>query len=161
MTRTSQVLETPPLTSTPILDRIIPLPTPPKGRWKSELLRALLGGAVAFLLAFAVYAVTHSTFKYGPVTHLTFKHGLSVWTLILLVANVILFGVSVYLAIIIHETGHMIAGLCSGYRVDFVRFGLIEIILRSACRARRSPEFTFLARPACFLVGKIACMHGP
>ena len=139
MTSTSQVLESPPSSSTPILDRIIPLQALPRSRWKSELLRALLGAAVAFLLAFVVYAVTHRTLKYGPVTHLTFKHGLSVWTLILLVANVILFGVSVYLAIIIHETGHMIAGLCSGYRVDFVRFGPIQI--NPPFRVSRAPKF--------------------
>jgi hypothetical protein len=139
MTSTSQVLETPPSTSTPILDRVIPLPTLTKRTWKVELLRALLGAAVTFFLAFVVYAVTHRTFKYGPVTHLTFKHGLSVWTLILFVANVILFGVSLYLAMIIHETGHMIAGLCSGYRMDYMRVGPIQI--NSRFRVSRAPKF--------------------
>ncbi|MGH9566094.1 MAG: hypothetical protein ACRD4I_08935, partial [Candidatus Angelobacter sp.] len=34
-----------------------------------------------------------------------------------------------YLTIIIHETGHLIAGLCSGFQLNFVRFGPLQINL--------------------------------
>jgi hypothetical protein len=37
------------------------------------------------------------------------------------------FYASIYLGIIIHETGHLVAGLFSGYRVDFMRVGPIQI----------------------------------
>jgi hypothetical protein len=46
---------------------------------------------------------------------------------------------NLFLAIIIHEAGHMIAGLCSGYRVDFLRFGPIQI--NPPFRVSRAPKF--------------------
>lgn len=45
---------------------------------------------------------------------------------------------NLFLAIIIHETGHLIAGLCSGYRVDFVRVGPIQI--NPPFRVSRAPK---------------------
>ncbi len=45
---------------------------------------------------------------------------------------------SYFLAMIIHETGHMIAGLCSGYRMDYMRVGPIQI--NSRFRVSRAPR---------------------
>jgi Zn-dependent protease len=66
---------------------------------------------------------------------------------------------NLFLAIIIHETGHMIAGLCSGYRVDFVRFGPIQI--NPPFRVSRAPKFgVYLPGAASLLPRRKDGVHG-
>jgi len=130
MAGSSHVLESPPSTSTPILDRIIPLPRLPKRSWKSELWRALLGAAVMSFLAFVFLPM--------------FRHGHLAMPPVLIFVRAVAYEVAsiaanLFLAIIIHETGHMIAGLCSGYRLDFLRFGPIQI--NPPFRVSRAPKF--------------------
>jgi len=130
MAGSSHVLESPPSSSTPILDRIIPLPRLPKRSWKSELWRALLGAAVMSFLAFVFLPM--------------FRHGHLAMPPVLIFVRAVAYEVAsiaanLFLAIIIHETGHMIAGLCSGYRLDFLRFGPIQI--NPPFRVSRAPKF--------------------
>jgi len=134
MAGSSHVLESPLSTSTPILDRVIPLPTLPKRskrKWKSELLRALLGGAVAFVLAFVLLpAFRRGLFAMQSIhLHAIFAREIS---------YAIFVCASYFLAMIIHETGHLIAGLCSGYRMNYMRVGPIQI--NSRFRVSRAPR---------------------
>jgi len=134
MAGSSHVLESPPSSSTPILDRVIPLPTlpkRPKRKWKSELLRALLGGAVTFVLAFVFMpAFRRGLFAMQSIhLHAIFAREIS---------YAIFVCASYFLAMIIHETGHLIAGLCSGYRMNYMRVGPIQI--NSRFRVSRAPR---------------------
>lgn len=106
-------------TTTPILDRLVPLPTRPKRAAKATALQmivgAVIGGGIALVFIFGAkwFSKTFINWdSFGPLSLPLF---------------IFYFYASIYLGIIVHETGHLVAGSFSGYRVDFMRVGPVQI----------------------------------
>jgi Peptidase family M50 len=120
MTSTSQVLDTPPSSLTPILDRIIPVPHS-RGRTQSEMRVAFLGGLITVPLGMGLILVGKK-FVPGLAAHLL--HDFNWSTLFPLFLPLLVWSC---VCIIVHETGHLIAGLCAGLRFNFISFGPLLI----------------------------------
>lgn len=106
---------------TPILDREVPLPP-----------RTAPGSGLAVLLAvwlgLVVIVVTYLLFNRPPLLRQWFLTGFNPWLLNQWEGmGIIGFGVSAlaayYLMIAIHELGHVVAGLCVGFRLRSLRVG--------------------------------------
>jgi hypothetical protein len=120
-------------TTTPILDRLVPLPERRKRTRKALLLQiflgAVIGGALSYTLIsrperFGAFSFLGTTNSLTPV--------ISLWMFIFC------FYASLYLGVIIHELGHLLAGILSGYRVNFIRVGPIQI--NPPFRVSRQPK---------------------
>lgn len=99
------------LTPTPILDRVQPLPTPKKRTWWSALAGGLVAGVSVPLLVFPHYSS-------GSLLH--------VKTFLLNINPLVFFPLVIlmyYAAVLVHESGHLLAGLIVGFRVDHMRVG--------------------------------------
>ena len=98
-------------TPTPILDRVQPLPTPKKRTLWSALAGGLVAGVSVPLLVFPHYSS-------GPL--------LQVKTFLLNINPLVFFPLVIlmyYTALLVHESGHLLAGLMVGFRVDHMRLG--------------------------------------
>jgi hypothetical protein len=127
-------------TTTPILDRVIPLPTRPKPTRKATALQMTVGAVIGGGLC---YTIISSTSNLGPFFPLIFIFNLYA---------------SIYLGIIIHEVGHLLAGILSGYRVNFIRVGPIQI--NPPFRLSRPPKLGIgAAGMASVLPGKTQNAH--
>jgi Zn-dependent protease len=98
-------------TLTPILDRLIPIPLRPKKSKKATAVQLTVGAVIGGILSFvAIFqAERHDS---GSLTALV---------------SLFYFYASLYLGIIVHETGHLLAGISAGYRVNFIRIGPFQI----------------------------------
>lgn len=109
---TAQPVVTPHVpTPTPILDRVQPLPTPKKRTWWSALAGGLVAGVSVPLLVFPHYSS-------GSLLH--------VKTFLLNINPLVFFPLVIlmyYAAVLVHESGHLLAGLIVGFRVDHMRVG--------------------------------------
>lgn len=105
-------------TSTPILDRLQPIPAPPK-KAKSTLKNVLLGALIGVIGSLLVLLPDYSS---GPVFHVkVFMQSVFGHTNPLLVL-LLLFPLE-YVAVFMHECGHLLAGMMVGFRVDHMRVG--------------------------------------
>jgi len=98
---------------TPILDRIAPLPFKARAQWWQLLIGAAFGAAGAL----GVWYTRQLSGK-SPHSHARSNHP------ILLVIEVTLLA---YLAIVLHETGHFVAGKISGLQIRFMRVGPVQV----------------------------------
>jgi hypothetical protein len=117
--------------STPILDRLIPLPPPAlTGSGRSEhgsaLYGPLVGGAIA--IAFVVAQAYGLTLSAGDSVRLWFSSTLPGWPLGIRLAAIAVAAVAGFLlAITVHELGHVLIGLCLGFRFNSIRVGRLQL----------------------------------
>jgi len=115
---TQAVATSQPHTSTPILDRVRPIPAPPK-KAKSTLKNLLLGGLIGALGTLLVLLPDYSS---GPMFHVkVFVQ--SVFGRINPLLFMLLLLPLEYVAVFVHECGHLLAGTMVGFRVDHMRVG--------------------------------------
>jgi hypothetical protein len=99
-------------TPTPILDGLAPLPQRRRSAWSTGV-QILIGAIIGIAITFPAFVLMDSrSNQISPFTPLIFI--LEVY-------------VAQYLYIIIHECGHLVAGLSMGLRLNFVRFGPLQI----------------------------------
>lgn len=115
----TQAVATPqPQISTPILDRVQPIPAPQK-KVKSTLKSLLLGGLIGAIGSLLVLLPDYSS---GPMFHVkifmqsVFGHTNPLLVILLLLPLE-------YVAVFMHECGHLLAGRMVGFRVDHMRVG--------------------------------------
>src|SRR5690242_18509088 len=97
-------------TPTPILDRVQPLPVPKKRTLWSALAGGLVSGVSVSLVVFPHYSS-------GPLLHM--KAFLINNRLVFFPMVILMY----YTALLVHESGHLLAGLLVGFRVDHMCVG--------------------------------------
>src|SRR5258708_4784595 len=131
----SQITHPQPPSNTPLLDRIAPLPKPEGSDQTARHTGRLIGAIMGILLpvvcvAMMIWVPGALDFFYRifqPVNQaLSRVMRLDNWAL-----DTVFLLLSAWLAIIaavvVHEIGHMIAGLGVGFRLNFIRFGPVQI----------------------------------
>ncbi|HET9282627.1 MAG TPA: hypothetical protein VFR24_11765 [Candidatus Angelobacter sp.] len=124
--------------STPILDRLAPFP--PKVSWQqyiSELFLGLLQGSVTACLVSVFILGFIAALPGGPPVALDsmliwLRHNLQLiymheWARTWAIFTILLILLTIALTVLIHELGHVGAGLVAGFRLKHVRVGKIEI----------------------------------
>src|SRR5688572_9999178 len=114
--------------STPILDRLAPLPEPrsasPRARTRIARAFAVPALVVAALFALDPQAEEPLRRRMLEVHAEFFPDG---WSASRAILAALSFLASLVLAVVVHETGHLLAGLCAGFRFSQLRAGPLQI----------------------------------
>jgi hypothetical protein len=118
-----------PTAKTPILDRLAPLPKLAKAPWLGTNYESLVGLVTVYGSFFGFFALPSSILD--PLLRWVSRNlqalFLHDWVGVKVLITIVLILAAICGAVLIHELGHVIAGLMAGFRFRYMRLGKLEV----------------------------------